>query len=43
MNYKRRHKYPRSVKCAICMSRKLVFGRLPLKEKTMRKEEKLLQ
>ena len=42
MNYKRKHKYPKSVKCPICMSKKLSSGRLPEKEKKMRKEELLL-
>ena len=43
MNYKRKHKLPRrSRKCSICMSQKLAHGRLPDKEKKMRKEEGLL-
>lgn len=33
MNYKRKRKYPKSVKCALCMSQKLVHGKYSHKEK----------
>jgi hypothetical protein len=35
MNYKRKHKMPRSVKCGICMSKKLAHGKYPEKEKKL--------